>query len=144
MTAAPRIEVFTQLSCEAIYSRPIDYNHTRSVEFLSNYQNGRHLTSNLVPSIQETLQGNDTFLIHSLDVDDDTDGGDDDDDPMHIPTKRCISDPAVQAGAARLQTMMTTTMGILSALTTGWWGHFGERRGRTRVLTVATLGLLLT
>lgn len=34
-------------------------------------------------------------------------------------------------------------MGLLSALTTGWWGHFGERHGRTKVLAIATLGLFL-
>ncbi|EKM57891.1 uncharacterized protein PHACADRAFT_251794 [Phanerochaete carnosa HHB-10118-sp] len=39
---------------------------------------------------------------------------------------------------------MTTTMGLLSAITTGWWGHFGEQYGRTRVLAAATLGLFLT
>lgn len=40
--------------------------------------------------------------------------------------------------------IMTTTMGLLSALTTGWWGHFGERFGRTKVLAGSTLGLFLT
>jgi hypothetical protein len=78
----------------------------------------------------------------------DTDGSDEEDDgeddPRTLPSKKCMSDPAVQAGAARLQTIMTTTMGTLSALTTGWWGHFGERHGRTRVLAFSTLGLFLT
>jgi hypothetical protein len=55
-----------------------------------------------------------------------------------------LGNPAVQAGAARLQAMMTTTMGFLSALTTGWWGRFGERHGRTKVLAGATFGLFLT
>jgi hypothetical protein len=55
-----------------------------------------------------------------------------------------LGNPAVQAGAARLQATMTTTMGFLSALTTGWWGHFGERNGRTKVLAGATFGLFLT
>ncbi|KAG6817670.1 hypothetical protein H0H87_005428 [Tephrocybe sp. NHM501043] len=35
-------------------------------------------------------------------------------------------------------------MGLLSALTTGWWGHFGERHGRTKVLAIVTFGLFLT
>jgi hypothetical protein len=35
-------------------------------------------------------------------------------------------------------------MGLLSAFTTGWWGRFGERHGRTKVLFFATLGLFLT
>jgi MFS family permease len=40
--------------------------------------------------------------------------------------------------------MFTTTMGLLSALTTGFWGKFGERHGRTKVLCFSVLGLLLT
>jgi hypothetical protein len=75
---------------------------------------------------------------HSLD-----DNDDGEDDPRTLPSQKCLSDPTVQAGAARLQTIMTTTMGTLSALTTGWWGHFGERHGRTRVLAFSTLGLFL-
>lgn len=66
------------------------------------------------------------------------------DDPRNLPSARCASDPAVQAGAAKIQTILTTTSGVLSALTTGWWGHFGERHGRTRVLAITTLGLFLT
>ncbi|KAG6842326.1 hypothetical protein C0991_010615 [Blastosporella zonata] len=69
---------------------------------------------------------------------------DEEEDPRRLPSNRCLGDPAVQAGAARLQTMMTTTMGLLSALTTGWWGHFGERHGRTKVLAIVTFGLFLT
>ncbi|TCD67076.1 hypothetical protein EIP91_000589 [Steccherinum ochraceum] len=72
------------------------------------------------------------------------DGDDDEPDPRAMPSHRCLSDPKVQAGAARIQTIMTTIAGFLSALTTGWWGHFGERYGRTRVLAAATVGLFLT
>lgn len=46
--------------------------------------------------------------------------------------------------AARIQTTYSITMGSLSALTTGWWGHFGERYGRTKVLALATFGWFLT
>ena len=55
-----------------------------------------------------------------------------------------MSNPTVQAGAARLQTIMTTIMGALSAFTSSWWGSFGERYGRTRVIAITTLGLFLT
>ncbi|KAJ7638346.1 hypothetical protein FB45DRAFT_902565 [Roridomyces roridus] len=61
-----------------------------------------------------------------------------------MPPSFCLSDPAVSANAARIQTTYTTTMGLLSACTTAWWGQFGERYGRTRVLAFATLGLFLT
>lgn len=71
-------------------------------------------------------------------------GRGDEEDPRRLPSQQCLGNPAVQAGAARLQTTMTTTMGLLSALSTGWWGHYGERNGRTKVLAGATLGLFLT
>ncbi|KIY44054.1 hypothetical protein FISHEDRAFT_67751 [Fistulina hepatica ATCC 64428] len=64
--------------------------------------------------------------------------------PSLVPHSQCLSDPRVQAGAAQLQTIMSLMMGILAAMTTGWWQHYGERRGRVRVLSIATFGLLLT
>jgi hypothetical protein len=35
-------------------------------------------------------------------------------------------------------------MGFFSALSTGWWSHFGERHGRTAVLAISTFGLFIT
>ncbi|KAG5641236.1 hypothetical protein DXG03_005680 [Asterophora parasitica] len=91
----------------------------------------------------EATRNNNFSIIYGLHEDNTADEGGDD-DRHRSPANRCIGDPAVQAGAARLQTMMTTTMGLLSALTTGWWGHFGERHGRTKVLAIVTLGLFIT
>ncbi|KAF7318055.1 hypothetical protein HMN09_00313200 [Mycena chlorophos] len=58
--------------------------------------------------------------------------------------RSCKSDPAVTAGAARIQVTYAVTMGLLSALTTGWWGQFGDRYGRTKLLAFSTFGWLLT
>ncbi|PFH53010.1 hypothetical protein AMATHDRAFT_118707, partial [Amanita thiersii Skay4041] len=129
MTLAPRVEVFTQLSCHKVFrERP-----THSV-----YQGETTtLMSTFVPLDPLSPQ---LFPLSRFPGDEE----DDTNDPMQVPSRRCISDPAVQAGAARLQTLMMTTMGLLSAVTTGWWGHFSERYGRTRVLAIATLGLFLT
>ena len=74
----------------------------------------------------------------------DASSDDDEPDPRYLPSKRCLTDPKVLAGAARIQTIMTTTMGLLSALTTSWWGAFGEKHGRTKVLAASTLGLFMT
>jgi hypothetical protein len=143
MTLAPRVEVFTQLSCNALR-----YNHTSSVASpkpdLHNHYTPIYFSLDpagptLAPS---HFHPSDVTFPLSITI---TDHGDDDDeDPRRIPSNRCISDPAVQAGAARIQTTMTIISGALSALTTGWWGHFGERHGRTKVLAVSTLGLFLT
>jgi hypothetical protein len=135
MTLASRVEVFTQLSCHNLYEH---YNHTRVVHTVFNSSHyvvdpvephliSVHLASSPIHTSGKTRRNGDEY-----------------EDPRVIPSKKCVSDPAVQAGAARLQTMMTTTMGALSALTTGWWGQFGERHGRIRVLAISTFGLFLT
>lgn len=153
MTLAPRVEVFTQLSCNAIHSH---YNHT-SGDSTFKY-NLSHPSTSSLSSSSFTLDPTHPLPINILfpsspppsssspddnvsDSDQEDDGSE---DPRNLPSRICLSDPAVQAGAARLQTIMTTTMGLLSALTTGWWGRLGERYGRTRVLTAATAGLFLT
>ncbi|KAJ7650210.1 hypothetical protein FB45DRAFT_779197 [Roridomyces roridus] len=137
MTIAPRVEVFTQLSCSRLHH---SYNHTAVTPWSAEPN----------PISSHALVGLDplgpplTFPV--LDPPVDEPWGDEDtggDDPRRLPSARCMHDPAVQAGAARIQTIFTITMGLLSALTTGWWGRFGERHGRTRILAISTLGLLL-
>ncbi|KAJ7477275.1 major facilitator superfamily-domain-containing protein [Mycena galericulata] len=112
MTLAPRVEVFTQLSCARLHE---NHNHTNALLETPIYHDS----------------GPFEFLVTVEEL-------------RQLPTPQCTSDPAVQAGAARIQAIFTTTMGLLSALTTGWWGHFGERHGRTKVLAIATFGLFLT
>ncbi|KAF9565265.1 MFS general substrate transporter [Agrocybe pediades] len=154
MTLAPRIEVFTQLSCNRLHGDH-HWNHTQTALYphestLSLYSSldplGPHLHSSSTPFPPSTVQynSNSSTTPSSNEEDRDRKDSDDTEDPRRIPSARCLGDPAVQAGAARLQTIMTTTMGFLSALTTGWWGHFGERHGRTRVLAISTFGLFLT
>lgn len=145
MTIAPRIEVFTQLSCNRLHGHD-RYNHTQSLIYdptvaaqgaTSFYLSLDPLGPPLHPHhANRTPYYNLTFANNGSD--------DEEEDPRRLPSSRCLSDPAVQAGAARIQTIMTTTMGLLSALTTGWWGRFGERHGRTKVLAISTLGLFLT
>ncbi|KAG6813401.1 hypothetical protein H0H92_011379 [Tricholoma furcatifolium] len=157
MTLAPRIEVFTQLSCAGLHGRNPQYNHTfittTTIPPLSQPpDNLDHITpfylsiDPLGPplhphDVRWSVPPRSNYTIVSSGV---STGDEDEDDPRNLPSNRCLTDPTVQAGAARLQTIMTTTMGLLSALTTGWWGHFGERHGRTKVLAITTFGLFLT
>lgn len=146
MTLAPRVEVYTQLSCNQLYGRD-RFNHTQGLTVFNSFNNTAvHLNaafySSLDPIGPHFLPL--TYPSQATSGDAGGNGDDDTEDPRNLPSSRCLSDPAVQAGAARLQTMMTTTMGLLSALTTGWWGQFGERNGRTKVLAIATFGLFLT
>jgi len=147
MTLAPRIEVFTQLSCNALHQQ---HDQSYALSFLPTNSSispnadapfyfsldplGPHLHPGRPQYASILLPP--TTLVTSND--------DDEEDPRRLPSKRCLGNPLVQAGAARLQAIMTTTMGLLSALTTGWWGNFGERHGRTKVLASATFGLFLT
>ncbi|EIM91192.1 uncharacterized protein STEHIDRAFT_50128, partial [Stereum hirsutum FP-91666 SS1] len=146
MTLAPRVEVFTQLSCNAIHSH---YNHTSgdSTSLLSVFMPSSSLS--LDPSYSSYSSSSSPSSLNSLSIlfpssSSSSDDSDNEEDPRNLPSQICLSDPAVQAGAARLQTIMTTTMGTLSALTTGWWGRLGERVGRTRVLSAAVGGMFLT
>lgn len=168
MTLAPRLEVFTQLSCNRLHGDH-SWNHTQndpppplpthdlSVSLYSTIDPvGPHIIPEafvLAPRVHTrrprglaSLEGHPSLgaLPRTSQSDQDEKDSEDTEDPRRIPSSRCLADPAVQAGAARLQTIMTTTMGLLSALTTGWWGHFGERHGRTKVLAIATFGLFLT
>ncbi|KAI6107973.1 hypothetical protein F5141DRAFT_90895 [Pisolithus sp. B1] len=141
MTLASRVEVFTELSCNQLRD---PYRHTfvaidnSTLGLRSAYHAPGVQTQ---PSISLFFPPSSTV---SLLKESKGDGVHEGDDPRVIPDNKCVSDPAVQARAARLQTIMTTIMGALSALTTGWWGHFGERHGRTRVLGIASFGLFMT
>ncbi|KIK97775.1 hypothetical protein PAXRUDRAFT_824597 [Paxillus rubicundulus Ve08.2h10] len=142
ITLASRVEVFTQLSCTRLHD---SYNHTTIASDAQGLYTSVHHSldplaagPNLTPLYFHSQSPPQSFK------DSEGDGVGQGDDSRVIPANKCISDPAVQAGAARLQAIMTTTMGALSALTTGWWGHFGERYGRTRVLAISTLGLFIT
>lgn len=141
MTTAPRVEVFTQLACSRLHPHP--FNHTL-VEVSSVSSDHLISISSSVDPLGPNLSPSYLTQVTHFDYNANGTSDDTDDDPRDLPSPQCLSDPAVQAAAARLQTIMVTTMGLLSALTTGWWGHFGERHGRTKVLAIATSGLFFT
>jgi len=126
MTLAPRVEVYTQLACYSLHT-PSEPTHEPPAPLtLTEWE----------PSSAISLYSSlDPLGPHLLPISP---------DPRTLPSHHCLTDPAVQASAARLQTLMTTTMGILSALTTTFWGRFSQSHGRTRVLAISTFGLLFT
>jgi hypothetical protein len=133
MTAAPRVQVYTQLACNAAYGKP-PHDH-------SNYRLPPHLSLPFVPVLEHT-----TFTsipVHFPRFSHSPEHANSE-DPRQLSSERCFSDPVVQAGAARLQTIMATIMGVLSVCTTAWWGHYGQKHGRTKVLAASTLGTLFT
>ncbi|KAJ6516390.1 major facilitator superfamily domain-containing protein [Mycena sanguinolenta] len=120
MTLSSRVEVYTQLSCSHIYHK-------------SNMTGPAPEAPFYYPAPQPSL----ITFYNPIDTWNETDSD-------QLPSRQCISDPAVQAGAARIQTLISITMGLLSALTTGWWGQLGERFGRTKVLAICTFGWFLS
>ncbi|TCD71062.1 hypothetical protein EIP91_000154 [Steccherinum ochraceum] len=148
MTLAPRVQVFTQLSCNIVYGND-KYDHTRETQIsawnvtsptpaylpLSLEPFGPYVPYDPIEDTSTTFRTSVVFDNHSSE-----DAG----ETRPRRPEKCSKDPEVQAVAARLQTVMAMTVGTLCALSTGWWGHFGERHGRTRVLAAATLGLFLT
>jgi hypothetical protein len=142
LTLAPRVEVYTQLSCNVLQHK--HYNNVAHTNILPStpYNDHSHFYYSLDP-LSPTLSGLENHSFPKT-VSDYTTDDEEEEDPRYLPSHKCLSDPAVQARAARLSTVMTVVSGSLTALTTGWWGRFGERHGRTRVLATATLGLFLS
>ncbi|CDS00867.1 uncharacterized protein SPSC_03185 [Sporisorium scitamineum] len=60
------------------------------------------------------------------------------------PSKACFASPEVQSSLATLQLLMTLSMGILAALTTGFWSNLSSRRGRLPVLRISMAGIVFT
>jgi len=146
MTIAPRVEIYTQLSCNHLYGRH-DWNHTQHshlMEPLSPYTTLLAAVDPFVPHHPAALRPHHVISDPAIVSDGPNSQGSRKSRGGKRTSSGCASDPEVQARAARLQTIMTTTMGLLSAATSCWWGTFSERHGRTKVLAISSLGLLLT
>ncbi|KAF9479281.1 MFS general substrate transporter [Pholiota conissans] len=133
MTIAPRIEVYTMLACNVHKPDIFKQNHP-GVETNSSTLHKLNLgtfaqrspdalsTTSLAPIYQSFSTNNTTPLT---------------------PRNKCASDPVVQAAVAKLTAVIATTMGVLSFVTTGWWGAFSDRHGRTRVMGLSVLGIVV-
>ncbi|KAF7354836.1 MFS general substrate transporter [Mycena sanguinolenta] len=122
MTLSPRVEVFTQVSCTSLERRSLI--PTSSLPDAPFYYDAPQ------PSWISFFSPLDNAAFNHTDPNE--------------RSRRCKSDAGVQSGAARIQTLFSITSGLLSALTTGWWGHMGERFGRTKILAIATFGWFLS
>ncbi|KZV80279.1 MFS general substrate transporter [Exidia glandulosa HHB12029] len=57
------------------------------------------------------------------------------------PAQLCAKDPTVKKAVASMLTVLTSTGGILTMITTGWWGQRSDMWGRTTVLAVAVVAM---
>ncbi|PWY98522.1 hypothetical protein BCV70DRAFT_201832 [Testicularia cyperi] len=64
--------------------------------------------------------------------------------PIRRPSKECYKSPEVQSALASLQLRMTLSMGLLAALTTGFWSNLSSRKGRLPVLRISMAGIICT
>lgn len=129
---APRVEVYTLLACRV--HKPVYFPHDPSFGVTTGMA-GTHGIPNANIDVHPNL------LIPDVTY-----------DPLWVwdyewsgqTRERCTADPEVQAIVAKLSAMLVTTMGILSCLTTGWWGAFSDRHGRRSGLAASMTGLILT
>ncbi|CAE6475036.1 unnamed protein product [Rhizoctonia solani] len=118
-TIAPRTELFIKFACDEL--RPeyrVDTNVVQWDVTLGNAQTDVPITF---------VQRNTTLKTTLL-----------------RPDKRCAQDPAVHRAAAKLSAGIISTQGILSTLTLGWWAQYSDRAGRTKVLGISALAVLIT
>ncbi|KAJ1308003.1 hypothetical protein OPQ81_002076 [Rhizoctonia solani] len=146
MTLAPRVEVFTQIACDELRIEP-DRAYAPE-DALRNYSSTNHGFSTgldmqsplmvVVPS-HPRLPGQ----LHLATV---TRVRNSHAIPTSAPisSDECRIDPVVQQGAAKLQTLIMTLAGVLSAVTSGFWGQFGDKHGRTGVMALSIFAMLMS
>ncbi|GJJ08626.1 hypothetical protein Clacol_002845 [Clathrus columnatus] len=129
MTTASRTEVLVQIACQNYWR---NQPHHTEFPILSNSLSSyiANTFQPIYPPFDPTSSPINSSPVHVSDNDE------------HV--QDCATNTAVQANAAKLQTIITTTMGLLSALSTGWWGQFGDYHGRTKVLAAAQFGIMFT
>ncbi|KAJ7928150.1 major facilitator superfamily domain-containing protein [Mycena leptocephala] len=117
-TVGAQVELFTDLACRV--HRP---------EFQLTSIDSRSMSPKILPNSLSSVK----IIVNNPDFAEMT--------PAFTP---CSSDPAVQAAVAKLTTVITTVMGILTFVTVGWWGSFSDRHGRSRVMGIVALGQLIS
>ncbi|KAF8546052.1 MFS general substrate transporter, partial [Imleria badia] len=134
VTAGPRVEIYTELVCRG-------YTPTPALLTLPP----------VAITVPSTILGNAVSLaqvhlphheqvwttIHTTGQDITTPY------PSMVPGA-CANHPHIQAEIAKLGAVIAIIGGILSCLTTGWWGGFLDRHGRTRTMGIIVFGPLLS
>ncbi|KAF7985122.1 hypothetical protein HWV62_9037 [Athelia sp. TMB] len=123
-TLAPRIEIYRNLACSV--HRPEYSQISTTLSFIPD----NSANSSLSLDFDAAANDADNYAFVTFAEDD--------------RRSRCAKDPEVSAATATLTLAMTAAEGVLSCITTGWWGSFSDRHGRTRVMGFSVTGLLTT
>ncbi|KAI6006693.1 major facilitator superfamily-domain-containing protein [Pisolithus orientalis] len=133
---APRVEVYTLLACRI--HKPGYFPNDPSLDVTTYMADVAriHDIPNANVDVPSNLSIPDATYDHSPSVRDY--------EWSEKTRERCTTDPEIQAIVAKLSATLVTTMGMLSCLTTGWWGSFSDRHGRRSGLAASMAGLILT
>ncbi|BGP51690.1 hypothetical protein JCM10450v2_007640 [Rhodotorula kratochvilovae] len=149
MILAPKLEIYTQLICRAM---PIEKSRVTAPPPIFDVQPGGGSAESPIAGAPIAVPGNGTtaakgrlvfeWSAHSATADEGGKAG--------APAKdgdswslQCQKSAPVQSAVAQLALVLSLMMGILSSLTTGWWGAFSDRRGRKPVLLLALFGTVM-
>lgn len=147
MIIPSKIEIYTQLVCRSI---PSDRSGTTLPPPVLDFPGRKPLPTLPLPPRSSRRPGVGKFLIQRNEFD--ALGLDDEEGDTWA--KQCRKSAVVQKGVARLvrnpsaqlaadsaqATILTLVMGVLSALTTAYWGAVSDRWGRRPILALALLG----
>ncbi|KZT35058.1 MFS general substrate transporter [Sistotremastrum suecicum HHB10207 ss-3] len=138
-TLAPRVEIYTRLACAEIRPEftPLTYREASAPQHLALAQ----------PFGDFGLSSK--YLEYEVDFDrplprSNTSGYEPAPNKLPPTTKQCSSDPKVQAAVSSLIAVMGTLAGILTCLTTAFWGSLSDRYGRKPIMSLAITGFLVS
>ncbi|KAF9532861.1 major facilitator superfamily domain-containing protein [Crepidotus variabilis] len=134
-TIAPRVEIYRMLAC-SVHKPDIfreDYPEYVPRASFTAYRSPSNISIFSSPSSSHSL----------LPIGPSNEAG----TPVNLPfskSQKCATDPVVTAAVATLIAVISVCTGLLSLITTAWWGAFSDRHGRVKVMGVSIIGLLLT
>ncbi|GAA5989179.1 hypothetical protein JCM11641_002551 [Rhodosporidiobolus odoratus] len=134
LTIAPKIEIYTQLVCRALPTSVSGVTAPPPILVTDPSNTPHPVPSESSPAspgmIKITWTSEDGLNVEELDM-------------YKEWSRQCHKSSAVQSAVARLALVLSLMMGILSSLTTGFWGAYSDRKGRKPVLVLALFGTVL-
>ncbi|WVO13038.1 hypothetical protein L204_100647 [Cryptococcus depauperatus] len=136
MAAPPKSEIFIELACRANLPQITNGDDGAVLAMANGIDSDNYRDKfKILDGFKHSAQ--DMVLVDRSSLDEE------EADKEEIDIRLCKKNPKVQAVAAKLTMVLLMTMGILSALTSGFWGQASDRLGRTKVMASVMFGLLV-